>query len=350
MEDKKKDNNNHIVLPKMYVNICKEMPPDYADYNQTFSITYGRIDDYEIIRRISCCKYSEIYEGIRDNDDVKVAIKVLKPIKIEKIKREVKIMQILKDDPNILKLFDVIIDPISKMNSLVMEYFEHLELDHNPIANIQEIYKTFTETDIKYYLYEILKTLDYANSKGIMHRDIKPQNILVLKTLKSIKIKVSDWGLSEFYYPEKEYSTKVASRYYKAPELLLDYKYYNYSVDIWSIGCLMAGLIFKQEPFFKGKDNSDQLMKIVKILGIDDLNEYGRKYNIAIKPSLIEQLGKCSKILWKQLINTQNEKLVSIEAIDLISKMLVFDHSMRITPKEAMGHLYFANLKKDTKS
>jgi len=123
-----------------------------------------------------------------------------------------------------------------------------------------------------------------------MHRDIKPQNIIIDNQGK--RLKVIDWGLAEFYHPGMEYNVRVASRYYKAPELLLDYKYYDYSMDIWSVGCMVAGMIFQQDPFFPGKDNSDQLVKIVKMLGTDELYEYLKKYGILINPDFIEQMGK----------------------------------------------------------
>ena len=70
---------------------------------------------------------------------------------------------------------------------------------------------------------------------------------------------------------EKEYNVRVASRYYKGPELLVDDKLYHYSLDIWSLGCTMAGMIFKVDTFFKGSDNFDQLIRIMRVLGEDDL-------------------------------------------------------------------------------
>jgi len=77
---------------------------------------------------------------------------------------------------------------------------------------------------------------------GIMHRDIKPHNVLVDKD--THKIKLVDWGLAEYYLPNAEYNVRVASRYFKGPELLLDYPYYDYSLDMWGIGCMLAGVIF----------------------------------------------------------------------------------------------------------
>jgi casein kinase II subunit alpha len=77
---------------------------------------------------------------------------------------------------------------------------------------------------------------------GIMHRDIKPHNIIV--NPKSMELRVIDWGLAEFYFPNQEYSVKVASRFYKPPELLLNNTRYDYSLDIWSLGCIFAAMVY----------------------------------------------------------------------------------------------------------
>ena len=125
-----------------------------------------------------------------------------------------------------------------------------------------------------------------------MHRDIKPQNVIVDHSNK--RLKLIDWGLAEFYHPGEEYNVRVASRYYKSPELLVEYKNYDYSQDMWSLGCMLAGIIFQQEPFFAGKDNTDQLAKIVKVVGTDELYEYLHRYAIPVNPLFVEQIGKYS--------------------------------------------------------
>lgn len=98
-----------------------------------------------------------------------------------------------------------------------------------------------------------------------MCRDLKPHNLIV--DLENRKIRLIDWGLAEFYHPSQEYNVRVASRYFKGPELLVDYGYYDYSLDMWSFGCVLASMIFRKDPFFHGNDNHDQLVRIVKVLG-----------------------------------------------------------------------------------
>ena len=104
------------------------------------------------------------------------------------------------------------------------------------------------DLEIRYYLYELLKVqfdlfkgLDYCHSKGIMHRDVKPQNIIVNPAKKILKL--IDWGLAEFYHMGQDYNVRVASRYFKGPELLVDYNYYDYSLDIWSTGAMFASMV-----------------------------------------------------------------------------------------------------------
>ena len=147
-------------------------------------------------------------------------------------------MNILNDHENVVKVYDVVRDTSTKVPAIITEYVNQGECD------IKKIFSNFTSEDIKHYLFNALKGINYAHSNGVMHRDIKPHNILVNAEDKSVK--VADWGQAEFYKPGTEYSTKVAALFYKAPELLLEYPFYDYSVDIWALGCVLAELIFQK--------------------------------------------------------------------------------------------------------
>jgi len=96
-----------------------------------------------------------------------------------------------------------------------------------------------------------------------MHRDVKPHNVMIDHEQR--KLRLIDWGLAEFYHANWEYNVRVASRYFKGPELLVDLQDYDYSLDMWSLGCMFAGMLFRKEPFFHGHDNHDQLVKIAKV-------------------------------------------------------------------------------------
>ena len=106
-------------------------------------------------------------------------------------------------------------------------------------------YRTFfpqlTDLDCRFYVYEVFRALDYCHSMGIMHRDVKPHNVMIDHSKRDLRL--IDWGLAEFYFPGKDYNVRVASRYFKSPELLVDYQYYDYSLDIWSLGAMFAGMV-----------------------------------------------------------------------------------------------------------
>lgn len=133
----------------------------------------------------------------------------------------------------------------------------------------------------------------------------------------------------------------MASRYFKGPELLVDYQMYDYSLDMWSLGCMLASMIFRKEPFFHGQDNYDQLVRIAKVLGTDDLYGYLKKYHIDLDPHFNDILGQHSRKRWENFIHSENRHLVSPEALDLLDKLLRYDHQQRLTAKEAMEHPYF---------
>jgi len=242
-------------------------------------------ENYELQKTLGRGKYSDVFEGIDITTEKKVVIKILKPVRKIKIAREIRILQILRNGPHIVELIDMCLDQCTSTPSLIFEYL-------SPI-NLKQIMLNLSLEEIKMYMYQVFQAMDYCHSKGIMHRDIKPMNIIV--DVDSKQLKLIDWGLSEFYLPDKELNTRVSSRPYKSPELLVGYQQYDFSMDIWSAGCMLAAMIFRKEHFFLGKDNNDQLVKIVSVLGSNEFYEYLRKYKIQIDPNESALYKKFSK-------------------------------------------------------
>eukprot|EP00877_Chromochloris_zofingiensis_P013757 jgi/Chrzof1/8635/Cz03g18120.t1 len=319
---------------RSYADVNVHRPREYWDY-ENYNIPWqtANQDNYEVIRKVGRGKYSEVFEGVDvSHGEQKVIIKILKPVKKKKIKREIKILQNLRDGPNIIKLMDVVRDPQSKTPSLIFEHVNN--------QDFKVLYPTLTDYDIRYYIYELLNALDYSHSQGIMHRDVKPHNVMIDHSQRQLRL--IDWGLAEFYHPGRDYNVRVASRYFKGPELLVDYQQYDYSLDLWSLGCMLAAMIFKREPFFYGHDNSDQLVKIARVLGTDELNAYLDKYGIELDTQLEALIGTHTRKSWNKFVTPENQALVSPEAIDFLDKLLRYDHQERLTCKEAMAHPYFA--------
>ena len=176
-----------------------------------------------------------------------------------------------------------------------------------------------------------------------MHRDVKPHNVMIDHEKRKVKLvtqsqqvdtdilklRLIDWGLAEFYHQGTEYNVRVASRYFKGPELLVDFQEYDYSLDMWSLGAMFASMIFRKEPFFHGNSNSDQLVKIAKVLGTDDLFEYLDKYDIDLDTQYDDILGRFPKKNWHGFVNAENQRFVSNDAIDFLDKLLRYDHQVR---------------------
>uniref|UniRef100_A0A8C7DNR1 non-specific serine/threonine protein kinase n=1 Tax=Oncorhynchus kisutch TaxID=8019 RepID=A0A8C7DNR1_ONCKI len=271
---------------RVYPDVNTQRPREYWDY-ESHVVEWGNQDDYQLVRKLGRGKYSEVFEAINITNNEKVVVKILKPVKKKKIKREIKILENLRGGPNIITLLDIVKDPVA---------------------------------------------LDYCHSMGIMHRDVKPHNVMIDHEHR--KLRLIDWGLAEFYHPAQEYNVRVASRYFKGPELLVDYQMYDYSLDMWSLGCMLASMIFRKEPFFHGHDNYDQLVRIAKVLGTEDLYDYIDKYNIELDPRFNDILGRHSRKRWERFVHSENQHLVSTEALDFLDKLLRYDHHARLTARE----------------
>ena len=243
-----------------------------------------------------------------------------------------------------------------------------------------------TMYEIKYYLFHLLVALDALHSRGVMHRDVKPRNTLINRSAtyprrdglgnsrsglssssssssssqpvsaalagERNSLMLVDLGLADFYLPGQRYNVRVASRHYKAPELLVGNEYYDYAVDLWGVGCILAGLLFRREPFFRGRDNVDQLAKIVSVLGPNDLRDYCRRVGIDLSTELNAAVLKYSSRAgpngsrrpWREFV-TGSCPEPGNDALDLLDRLLVYDHLERYTAREAMAHHFFDDVR-----
>ncbi|KII92107.1 hypothetical protein PLICRDRAFT_50535 [Plicaturopsis crispa FD-325 SS-3] len=326
-------------MARVYSNVNSALGPSWHDYEH-HSIEWSVPDRYEVCRRIGGGRYSEVFEGIDMANSDTCIIKVLKPVAARKIKREIKVLRNLTGGPNIVALIDVVRDPSKRYHSLIMEHVDSAEW--------KTMFPRLTEVDIKYYVFQLLQALDFAHAHGVMHRDVKPGNVMIDHRRR--KLRLIDWGLAEFYHPGVEYHIRVGSRYYKAPELLVGYKKYDYSLDLWSVGCMFASMIFRREHFFRGLDNNDQLLKIMKCLGTNDFDVYLKTYAIHFETEIESLLRNYPKQAWSRFTTADNQHLATPEAIDLLDKLLRYDHSKRLTAKEAQAHVYFNSVRLEATS
>ena len=315
-------------VARCYADVNQDMSKDW--YESWEMVATARQEDFEIGKWLGTGKYSDVFLGYRG--DELVALKILKSVNALKYKREARILQDLRDGTNIVKLTDIVQNEVTRQYTLVCEFV--------PSTEYNELQKTFTDMEARHYLYQLLRAIQYSHSHGIMHRDVKPQNILYDR--ETGQLRLIDWGLAEFYYPRHRYSIHVASRHFKAIELLVDYQCYDYSVDMWSFGVTMAQIIFDRDPFFNGKDDFDMVHKIVNVFGRAEFDKYIKTYGIELPEKLRAGLSKARKRPWQYYVpKGARAALCTEEAIDLVSQCLRLDHMQRISADEALQHPYF---------
>ena len=175
---------------RVYADVNSHRPREYWDY-EAHVVEWGNQDDYQLVRKLGRGKYSEVFESINITNNEKCVVKTLKPVKKKKIKREIKILENLRGGTNVITLHGVVKDPVSRTPALIFEHVNN--------TDFKQLYQTLTDYDIRGYLYELLRALDYCHSMGIMHRDVKPHNVMI--DHENRRLRLIDWGLAEFYHP-----------------------------------------------------------------------------------------------------------------------------------------------------
>lgn len=187
---------------------------------------------------------------------------------------------------------------------------------------------------IKLYMYQLFRSLAYIHSLGICHRDIKPQNLLLDPD--SGILKLCDFGSAKHLVRGEPNVSYICSRYYRAPELIFGATDYTTNIDVWSAGCVFAELMLGQ-PIFPGDSGVDQLVEIIKVLGTPT-----REQIKEMNPNYTEfKFPQIKAHPWQKVFRART----SPEAIDLVSRLLEYTPSARITPLQACAHTFFDELR-----
>ncbi|KAG8391121.1 hypothetical protein BUALT_Bualt01G0155000 [Buddleja alternifolia] len=219
----------------------------------------GSMYRYEYINIISGGSYGIVYRALDKITGKIVAMKQEIHGLSESSLREINILKSLPRHPSIVELKDVITDGRDQVY-VVMEY---LETDLERYIDMKE--KSLGISEVKCLMKQLLEGVKFLHENGVMHRDLKPLNLLM--NIRGDQLKICDFGLSrQFGSRSGSYTPGVVTIWYRAPELLLGAKKYSSAIDMWSVGCIMAELMLK-EVLFKGGSELEQLSKIHNVLG-----------------------------------------------------------------------------------
>lgn len=273
-----------------------------------------------------------------------VAIKKIepfdKPLFALRTLREIKILKHFQHE-NIISIFDIQRpDSFENFNEVYIIQ-ELMQTDLHRVISTQ----TLTDDHIQYFIYQTLRAVKMLHGSNVIHRDLKPSNLLINS---NCDLKVCDFGLARISNEHdgigggineaqdtSAMTEYVATRWYRAPEVMLTAAKYTKAMDVWSCGCILAELFLKR-PIFPGKDYRHQLMLIFGFLGTptgEDLvcieSQRAKDY--------INTLPSYTPIRLEQVFPNVNAM-----GLDLLSKMLVFDPTTRITADEALRHPYLS--------
>ncbi|XP_068668477.1 cell division control protein 2 homolog [Aristolochia californica] len=290
------------------------------------------MDQYEKVEKIGEGTYGVVYKA---RDRLTNETIALKKIRLEQEDegvpstaiREISLLKEMQHG-NIVRLQDVVHS--EKRLYLV---FEYLDLDlKKHMDSCPELAKD--PRLIKTYLYQILRGIAYCHSHRVLHRDLKPQNLLIDRRTNALKL--ADFGLARaFGIPVRTFTHEVVTLWYRAPEILLGSRHYSTPVDVWSVGCIFAEMV-NHLPLFPGDSEIDELFKIFRVLGTPNEETWPGVSSLPDYKSAFPRWPS------KDLATLVPD--LEPAGIDLLSKMLCMEPSRRITARSALEHEYFKDL------
>nr|QOY46759.1 cyclin-dependent kinase 6 [Ambystoma andersoni] len=291
---------------------------------------------YECVAEIGQGAYGKVFKA-RDlkNGGRFVALKQVRVLTGEEgmplsTIREVAVLRHLEtfEHPNVVRLFDVCTVSRTDRETKLTLVFEHVDQDLATYLDKVPEPGVPTET-IKDMMFQLLQGLDFLHSHRVVHRDLKPQNILVTS---SGQIKLADFGLARIYSFQMALTSVVVTLWYRAPEVLLQSSYAT-PVDVWSVGCIFAEML-RRKPLFQGNSDVDQLGKIFEIIGMPNEEDWPSDVALprgafALRPT--KAIEECVPD-------------IDEPGKDLLLKCLTFNPSKRISAYFALSHSYFHSL------
>ncbi|KAG6600584.1 Mitogen-activated protein kinase-like NTF3, partial [Cucurbita argyrosperma subsp. sororia] len=291
---------------------------------------------YVPIKPIGRGSYGVVCSSTNQQTNEKVAIKKIKNVfenRFEALRtlREMKLLRHIRHE-NVIALKDVMM-PVHR-NSFKDVYLVY-ELMNTDLDHIIRSSQPLSNNHCKCLMYQLLSGLQYLHSTNILHRDLKPGNLLVNA---NCDLKICDFGLARTSKGQDQAMTEyIVTRWYRAPELLLSCKSYGTSIDVWSVGCIFAEILGRT-PIFPGTNCLNQLELIIEVLGSP--KEADIEFIDNLKSIQFVKAMPYSKGVQFSDQYPQAETL----ALDLLQKMLVFDPRKRITVNEALQHPYMSEL------
>ncbi|RKP09271.1 negative regulator of the PHO system [Thamnocephalis sphaerospora] len=277
--------------------------------------------------------YATVYKGKRISSGEIVALKEITLDPDEGAPstaiREVSLMKELRHN-NVVRLYDVI-----HTETRLLLVFEYMDLDLKKYMDLHGQNGALQPTVCCSLMYQLLLGLAYCHQRCVLHRDLKPQNLLINARG---ELKLGDFGLARaFGIPVNTYSNEVVTLWYRAPDVLLGSRNYTTTIDVWSAGCVMAEM-YTGRPLFPGATNEDQLQRIFRALGTpNELTWPG----VSALPSWREDFAQYpSRPLAQLLPQLANDPC----ALDLLARLLQYQPERRISAEEALVHPYFNSL------